>query len=79
MVSVTVSAAGRPSSLARGLPITVTIQNKDVESATVADVKAEILKKFPKVSRSSNLQGTLSSIYAFIVRHLAAKTIVERG
>ncbi|KAH8100796.1 3-oxo-5-alpha-steroid 4-dehydrogenase-domain-containing protein [Cristinia sonorae] len=51
MVTVTVSSAGR-TSLAKGLPITVDIPGKGVETATVADVKAEILKKFPKFSTS---------------------------
>ncbi|TCD64037.1 3-oxo-5a-steroid 4- dehydrogenase [Steccherinum ochraceum] len=48
MVTVTVAPAGRSVSLAKGLPITVSIPGKGVETATVADVKAEIVKKFPR-------------------------------
>ncbi|KAK7690947.1 hypothetical protein QCA50_006050 [Cerrena zonata] len=43
MVSITVSPA-RPSSLTRGLPITLELP----ETATVADVKAAVAKKLPK-------------------------------
>ncbi|THH21643.1 hypothetical protein EUX98_g8314 [Antrodiella citrinella] len=49
MVSVTVSPAGRPLALAKGLPIIVQIPNKTVESATIGDVKAEVSRKFPKL------------------------------
>lgn len=49
MVSVTVSAAGHPPSFARGLPFTAEIAGKDVQSATIADVKAAVAAKFPKV------------------------------
>jgi hypothetical protein len=47
MISVKVSPAGRPLSLARGLPVTVGVK----EDAKVSDVKAAIASKFPKVGR----------------------------
>jgi len=46
MVSVTVSAAGKPTPLARGLPVTLDITTAD---PTVADVKASLASKYPKV------------------------------
>lgn len=57
MVSVTVISAGKSVSLAKGLPVTVTIPSKGVESATVAELKAEIFKKFPKVRVQPQLFG----------------------
>ena len=48
MVVVTVSAAGRSSSL-KGLPTTVEITNKGADAVTVGDVKAAVAAKFPKV------------------------------
>lgn len=47
MVSVEVSPAGKPLSLARGLPITVEVQN----DAKISDVKTAIAAKFPKVGQ----------------------------
>lgn len=47
MVTLTIAAAG-PVPLARGLPVSVTIP-KQVENATIADVKAAIAAKYPKV------------------------------
>lgn len=51
MVTITVSAAG-PVPLARGLPITLNIPGKQLETATVADVKAALAQKYPKVKYS---------------------------
>ncbi|KAF8839518.1 hypothetical protein BDN67DRAFT_969912 [Paxillus ammoniavirescens] len=48
MVSVTVSPAGRPISIARGLPSQFDIPGKQLEDATVGDVKVAIAKKFRK-------------------------------
>ena len=45
MVSVKVSAAGKPPSVARGLPITLDLQ----EDATILQVKEAIAARFPKV------------------------------
>ncbi|KAF9790639.1 3-oxo-5-alpha-steroid 4-dehydrogenase-domain-containing protein, partial [Thelephora terrestris] len=45
MVSVKISSAGKPLSLARGLPITVEVK----DDAKVSDVKAAIAAKFPKL------------------------------
>jgi len=50
MTNLTISAAGKPPSFARGLPFTVEIPAGE---ATVADVKASIASKFPKASGSS--------------------------
>jgi hypothetical protein len=47
MASVKISSAGKPLSLARGLPITVEVK----DDAKVSDVKAAIAAKFPKVGR----------------------------
>ncbi|CCM04316.1 uncharacterized protein FIBRA_06487 [Fibroporia radiculosa] len=46
MVTVNVSAVGRVS-LARGLPVTITL-DKNLEDVTVADVKAAVATKFPR-------------------------------
>ncbi|KAG6369694.1 3-oxo-5-alpha-steroid 4-dehydrogenase-domain-containing protein [Boletus reticuloceps] len=48
MVSVTVSPAGKPISIARGLPSQFDIPGKDLQDATIGDVKVAIAKKFPK-------------------------------
>ncbi|KAF9815827.1 hypothetical protein IEO21_04339 [Rhodonia placenta] len=48
MVTLNVSAAGRVS-LARGLPITVTFADKKPEEVTVAEVKAAVAAKFPRL------------------------------
>ncbi|KAI9566845.1 3-oxo-5-alpha-steroid 4-dehydrogenase-domain-containing protein [Boletus coccyginus] len=48
MVSVAVSPAGKPISIARGLPSQFDIPEKQVEDATIGDVKVAIAKKFPK-------------------------------
>ena len=50
MVSVNVSAAGRPIPLARGLPIALEIPSKSLETAKIADVKEALAAKFPQVS-----------------------------
>jgi hypothetical protein len=47
MVSVKISPAGKPLSLARGLPITVQVKNE----AKISDVKAAIAAKFPNVGQ----------------------------
>ncbi|KZT73171.1 hypothetical protein DAEQUDRAFT_722297 [Daedalea quercina L-15889] len=51
MVSITLSAAGRVP-LARGLPVTLTFDDKSLEDVTVADVKSAVAAKFPKFSTS---------------------------
>lgn len=48
MVAVTISAAGRPPNIARGLPYTVEFA-QSFEQVTVGDVKAALVTKFPKV------------------------------
>ena len=48
MVKVVVSSA-RSTSLAPGLPYTVEIAGKTVDTATVADVKVAFASKYPKV------------------------------
>ena len=45
MVSVTVNVTGRPPAFARGFPISVEVPN----DGKVADIKAAIHAKFPKV------------------------------
>lgn len=47
MVSINVSAAGKPIALARGLPMVVELSGKRLEDATVADVKSAIAKQYP--------------------------------
>lgn len=49
MVSVKISPDGKPLSLARGLPVTVTVQGRD--NPRVADVKVAIAARFPKVGQ----------------------------
>ncbi|EPQ54162.1 hypothetical protein GLOTRDRAFT_78098 [Gloeophyllum trabeum ATCC 11539] len=49
MVSITVSAAGKPLSVARGLPVDLDIPNKNAEDVTVADIKQALAAKFPKL------------------------------
>lgn len=49
MVSVTISAAGKPLAVARKLPITVVLGEKTLDTATVEDVKQAIAAQFPKV------------------------------
>ncbi|KIJ62849.1 hypothetical protein HYDPIDRAFT_176284 [Hydnomerulius pinastri MD-312] len=49
MVSVTVSPSGRAPPTARGLPCQVDLPGKQLEDATIGDVKAAIAKKFPKL------------------------------
>ena len=51
MVSITVSAAGSTPILARGLPYAVEIPGT-IDKATVGDVKAALVAKFPKVRGS---------------------------
>ncbi|KAG1857875.1 3-oxo-5-alpha-steroid 4-dehydrogenase-domain-containing protein [Suillus tomentosus] len=48
MVSINVSAAGKPISLARGLPMVVELSGKQLEDATIADVKSAIVEKYPR-------------------------------
>jgi len=45
MVSVKISPAGKPVSLARGLPVTVEVK----ADAKVSDVKVAVAAKFPRV------------------------------
>ena len=49
MVSVTVSSAGKPPSVARKLPITVDLADKTVDTATIGDLKIAIARQFPSV------------------------------
>lgn len=55
MVSVTVSPAGKPISIARGLPSQFDVPGKQVQDATIGDIKAVIAKKFRKVSPTLNI------------------------
>ncbi|KAI0059252.1 hypothetical protein BV25DRAFT_1860876 [Artomyces pyxidatus] len=48
MVNITVSSSSK-SSLAKGLPITLSLEGKTIDSATVADVKAALAAKFPRL------------------------------
>ncbi|KAH7884782.1 3-oxo-5-alpha-steroid 4-dehydrogenase-domain-containing protein [Phlebopus sp. FC_14] len=48
MVRVKVSAAGKAPSFARGLPCEFELPGKQVEDATVGDIKAAIAKKYPQ-------------------------------
>ncbi|KAN0092682.1 3-oxo-5-alpha-steroid 4-dehydrogenase domain containing protein [Tylopilus felleus] len=48
MVSVTVSPAGKPISIARGLPSQFDLPGKEVHDVTIHDVKVAIAKKYPK-------------------------------
>jgi len=52
MVSVKISPDGKPLSLARGLPVTVTVQGRD--NPRVADVKVAIAARFPKVGQNTH-------------------------
>jgi hypothetical protein len=61
MVSITVSAAGHPPSLARGLPLKAEIPGKDIENATIGDIKSAVAAKFPKVRQRIHV----SSRYVF--------------
>lgn len=47
MVQLTVNAASKPVSLARGLPLTIDV----TPEATVAEVKRAIVAKYPKVCK----------------------------
>ncbi|KZT07617.1 uncharacterized protein LAESUDRAFT_742744 [Laetiporus sulphureus 93-53] len=51
MVTVTVSSAGRVSR-ARGLPVTLSFEDKQPEEVTIRDVKAAVKAKFPKFYES---------------------------
>ena len=53
MVTVTVSAAGKPLVVARGLPFTVEFPLKSIDEVTVEDVKSSLATKFPKVRMCS--------------------------
>lgn len=46
MVTLTVSSASKPPAFARGFPLSIEVS----DDATVADVKASIATKYPKVS-----------------------------
>jgi len=48
MVAVVVTPAGRAPSFAKGLPITVDLTDKSLDTATVGDIKTAIAQKFPK-------------------------------
>lgn len=67
MVSVTVSPAGKPISIARGLPSQFDLPGKEVHDVTIHDVKVAIAKKYPKVSPSfaSICQPCVLTLYAF--------------
>ena len=84
MVSITVSSA-RPSSLTKGFPLTLDLP----ENATVADVKAAVAKKLPKVSLVQMMpwhtlcirvlpNSLASQLLASIVLYGASKALVER-
>jgi very-long-chain enoyl-CoA reductase len=45
MVALTISSASKPPAFAPGLPLSIEVP----EDATVADVKASIAAKYPKV------------------------------
>jgi hypothetical protein len=47
MVTLTVSARGKPPAVAKALPISVSLPGQDV---TVGDAKRSIAKQFPKVN-----------------------------
>jgi len=49
MVTVTVHPAGKVT-IARGLPFTVELPDKDANDLTIADVKAGLSKRFPQAS-----------------------------
>lgn len=50
-LKVTIKPAGsRPPSLAKGLPVTLDFPGKTVQTVTIADVKAALQAKFPRVS-----------------------------
>ncbi|KAH8118143.1 3-oxo-5-alpha-steroid 4-dehydrogenase-domain-containing protein [Phellopilus nigrolimitatus] len=52
MVSVTITAAGKPPALALKLPFTVVLPDKTLESARIEDVKGAITAQFPKFHTS---------------------------
>ncbi|KAH7911367.1 3-oxo-5-alpha-steroid 4-dehydrogenase-domain-containing protein [Hygrophoropsis aurantiaca] len=52
MVSVTVTPAGKPLALARGLPQIIDLSGKQIQDATIADVKAALTAKYPKLYTS---------------------------
>ena len=51
MVSLTISAAAKPPAFARSFPLTIDVKPE----ATVAEVKAAITTKFPKVRPNSRI------------------------
>jgi hypothetical protein len=71
MISVKISPAGRPLSLARGLPVTVGVK----EDAKVLDVKAAIAAKFPKVGRV--LRGMDETEEFVLAQRISPKTHAE--
>lgn len=78
MVAITISAAGKPPSVARGLPFTVEITGKSIKEVTVGDVKSSLADKFPKVSfvPSSLRMYTNDPLYSSI---LLAKSCPSKG
>lgn len=50
MVSIKVSAAGRPITIARGLPIVLDLPASSIETATVGHVKEALAGKYPQVA-----------------------------
>lgn len=65
MVTLTISSASKPPAFARGFPLLI----EAPEDATVADVKASIAAKYPKVS--CVLDFTLQYV------HYAFKSIID--
>ena len=76
MTNLTISAAGKPPSFARGLPFTVEIPAGE---ATVADVKASIASKFPKASGSSKFHTQGDLLRPGLVLSKSSKNFFERG
>ncbi|KIM84893.1 hypothetical protein PILCRDRAFT_817709 [Piloderma croceum F 1598] len=65
MVSVTISAAGKPPTVARGLPFTVEFPAKSTDQVTIEDVKSSIANKFPKfyaTRQKLSLKGSKASL-----------------
>lgn len=68
-LSITVSPVGKPPSIARGLPITISIPEDD----TIADVKKAIELRYPKV-RPQNITCSHLFLDAFSRAVLLRKT-----
>jgi hypothetical protein len=76
MVFVTISAAGKPPVVARGLPFTVEFPAKSIDQVTIEDVKSSIANKFPKV-RDSSVQRRRKRT-SFPVLRNAPKAFLQR-